>query len=260
MTPPTRWRDDPRASSSVRELLRTGLASKRLPGDVKQRSAARVNRLMVVPAAAGVLFWIKGVAIASLCVVSTVAVVHRMTRADVTKRVEPSAMKAKTTALGGQRIHAPEPPATKLPELVDADQGLVASTPPPDALAKAIRPATAPPLAPTVLQRAHAASLTAEPRVEPPPPQPIDSLAREAAMLEESRAMLDSNPNGALAELDRYAERFPEGRLTLESGLLALEALKRLGRIEEAHARGAALLEQARGSLYEARIRSLMSE
>jgi hypothetical protein len=94
----------------------------------------------------------------------------------------------------------------------------------------------------------------------PEAPPPPDSLAREAAMLEQSRAMLDSNPSGALAELDRYAERFPEGRLTIESGLLAVEALKRLGRIEESRARGAALLEQARGSLYEARIRTLISE
>jgi hypothetical protein len=91
-------------------------------------------------------------------------------------------------------------------------------------------------------------------------PQPVDPLAREAAMLEQSRAMLGSNPGGALEELDRYTERFPAGRLTIESGLLAVEALKRLGRIEEARARGAALLEQARGSLYEARIRTLMSE
>jgi len=81
MTPPTRLRDDPTTSSSVRELLQTGLASKRLPGDVKQRSERRLNRLMVVPAAAGVLFWIKGVAIAGLCVVTTVAAVHQMTKA-----------------------------------------------------------------------------------------------------------------------------------------------------------------------------------
>ena len=79
-------------------------------------------------------------------------------------------------------------------------------------------------------------------------------------MLEQSRAMLDSNPGGALEELDRYTERFPAGRLTIESGLLAVEALKRLGRIEEARARGAALLEHARGSLYEARIRTLIRE
>jgi hypothetical protein len=259
--PPTRLRDDPTTSSSVRELLQTALASKRLPGDVRQRSERRLNRLVVVPAAAGVLFWIKGVAIAGLCVVSTVAVVHQMT-------------KAKTTALIAQQANPPEARARKLPGLVSPSPSLVASAPPPDvvvqsapsaspaspvtpraratparpAAKKAHMPATAPTFAESVAPAA------------PEAPRRLDSLAREAAMLEQTRATLDSNPGAALDEIGRYTQRFPEGRLTIESGLLAVEALKRVGRIEEARARGAALLEQARGSLYEARIRTLISE
>jgi hypothetical protein len=263
-------RDDPTTSSSVRELLQPGLASKRLPTDVRQRSERRLNRLMVVPAAAGVLFWIKGVAIAGLCVVTTVAAVHQMT-------------KAKTAPVAAQRGNAPEARPTKLPAVASPSPGLAASAPPADIGAPSAPSASPPPpLTPTL-----AAALAPTPRasqtlarppttanmpagaatlaealvpVEPEAPQPLDPLAREAAMLEQSRAMLDSNPGGALEELDRYTERFPAGRLTIESGLLAVEALKRLGRIEEARARGAALLEQARGSLYEARIRTLMSE
>jgi hypothetical protein len=253
-------RDDPTTASSVRALLQTGLASKRLPGDVRQRSERRLNRLVVVPAAAGVIFWIKGVAIAGFCLVSTVAVVHQMT-------------KAKITALAAQRANPPEARARKLPKLVSPSPNLVAGDPPPDVVAQSAPSASpASPVTPrawgTLARPAAKANLpaitpTLAGAVAPPAPeapQPLDSLAREAAMLEHARAMLDSNPGGAFDELGRYTERFPEGRLGIESGLLAVEALKRLGRIEEARAHGAALLEQARGSLYEARIRTLISE
>jgi hypothetical protein len=257
--PPLRLRDDPTTPSSVRELLQTELASKRLPGDVRQRSERRLNRLMLVPAAAGVLFWIKGVAIAGLCVVGTVAVVHQMT-------------KPKPTARAAQRTHFLEPRATKTPVLVSPSPSLVASSPAPDVVTQSAPPASPATLTPrasgtlarpSVKANMPAIAPTLAEALAPEAPEaapPLDSLAREAAMLEQSRAMLDSNPRGALAELDRYADRFPEGRLTIESGLLAVVALKRLGRIEEARARGAALLEQARGSLYEARIRTLISE
>jgi hypothetical protein len=225
---------------------------------------------MVVPAAAGVLFWIKGVAIAGLCVVTTVAAVHQMT-------------KAKTAPVAAQHRSAAEARASRLSALASPSPGLGASAPLADIVApSALSANPPPPLTPTLIATVaptpRASRTLARPSATanmptgaptlagavtpaaPEAPQPLDPLAREAAMLEQSRAMLDSNPGGALEELDRYTERFPAGRLTIESGLLAVEALKRLGRIEEARARGAALLEQAHGSLYEARLRTLMSE
>jgi hypothetical protein len=245
MTTPRRWRDDPTASASVRDLLQAGLSSKRLPGDVRQRSAARVNRLILVPAAAGVLVWIKGAAMAGLCVVGTMAVVHQMTG-------------AKTPS---------DHPVAKAPTPKDVAQSVPLAAPASPALLA--RGATG-----HELQARVAAARTATPAMSaipatPAPPalleppiawRPLDSLAREASMLEESRAMLDTNPGGALAKLDRYAELFPDGRLTMESGLLAVDALKRLGRRAEARVRGAALLDHSHGSLYEARIRALMRE
>ncbi len=278
--PPTRLRDDPTTSSSVRELLQPGLASKRLPGAVRQRSERRLDRLMVVPAAAGVLFWIKGVAIAGLCVVSTVAVVrtvaavHPMTKAKTAEVAVHATHLRDPSGANGVRTGLEQPP-----ELAASNPSLVATTPPPDA-ATQNAPSASPaiPLTPLALGRlarpsakgnmpALAPTLAGavSPKAPEPPPSldsrdSLDSLAREAAMLEESRAMVGANPSGALDELDRYAARFPEGRLRIESGLLAVEALKRLGRIDEARARGASLLEQAHGSLYEARIRTLISE
>ena len=79
-------------------------------------------------------------------------------------------------------------------------------------------------------------------------------------MLEEARAMLEKNPRGALAALDRYATSFPSGFLSIERDLLVVDALRRLGRPAEARARAAALLDRARGSLYEPRIRAMLAE
>jgi hypothetical protein len=96
--------------------------------------------------------------------------------------------------------------------------------------------------------------------VEPPRSQAVvvDPLAREAAMLEEARALVERNPNAALAVLDRYATAFPDGSLHIERELLAVAALRRVGRDREARSRGTALLEQARGSIYEERVRALL--
>src|SRR5258708_39715781 len=85
MTAATPWRNEPSAPRAVREALRVGRPSRRLSSEVRQRSAARLNRFVVVPAAAGLLFWIKGAAIASLCVAGTVAVVHQVAAIQHTK-------------------------------------------------------------------------------------------------------------------------------------------------------------------------------
>jgi hypothetical protein len=86
-----------------------------------------------------------------------------------------------------------------------------------------------------------------------------DSLAREAAMLEDARGILDRNPSGALAVLDRHASMFPAGSLAIERELLGVEALRRLRRFTEARARGDALLARARGSIYEERVHAILA-
>ena len=79
-------------------------------------------------------------------------------------------------------------------------------------------------------------------------------------MLEEARAMLDRYPSGALSVLERHAATFPVGQLGMERELLAVRALRRLGRQAEARARGDALLRQASGSIYEPRVRAMLED
>ena len=79
-------------------------------------------------------------------------------------------------------------------------------------------------------------------------------------MLERARASLGASPAGALAITEEHAARFPGGKLAVERELLAIDALRRLGRAGEARARGEALLSRARGGLYEERIRKLLDD
>src|SRR5258708_24435137 len=76
MSSPMRWRDDASAPEDVRDLMRYAPRSRTMPAEVRVRSARRLERLIVVPAAAGILLWIKGLAIAGFCAAGAVAVVR----------------------------------------------------------------------------------------------------------------------------------------------------------------------------------------
>jgi hypothetical protein len=244
MIPPTRWRDDPSTPQGLRDVLRAGRPSRPLPSDLRRRSASRIHRLVFVPAAAGVVFWIKSVAIAGLCVVGTAAVVRL---AAEPWHVPASPAPAPTTRAYRSSPTGRSPIPLRGAESAPAPVG-IAETPSiaPSATKKTVAPSERRPQPAT-----SAAVVDSAPR---------DSLASEAAMLEQARAMLEGNPLAALTALDAYATRFPGGQLAMEGELLAVDALRRLGRTSEAKARGAALLDRAHGSLYEPRIRTMMVE
>jgi hypothetical protein len=86
----------------------------------------------------------------------------------------------------------------------------------------------------------------------------VDTLAREAAMLEDARALLDRTPGDALSKLEEHAAAFPSGHLALEREMMAVDALRRLGRTDDARSRGRALLARYHGSLYEERVRAML--
>jgi hypothetical protein len=77
-------------------------------------------------------------------------------------------------------------------------------------------------------------------------------------MLHRARSLLDGNPSGALAVLEEHASEFPAGHLSLEREIIAVDALRRLHRPEQARARAEALLGRVSGTLYERRVRALL--
>jgi hypothetical protein len=266
MTVPSRWRDDPSAPQGVRDALSAGRSSRPLPGDSRLRSASRVDRLVAVPAAASLLFWIKGAAIASLCVAGTVAIVHEVGRPANTL----AAQEARPPEGRGSRAQPTVPQSQRAPlaALVDPPTTVRALEASPPAIVRVDDHALPALRSPSPDGAARLLPSAPKPVAREPigiDKGPVDSgggnpLAREAAMLEDARAMVDKNPRAALAALDRYTALFPAGVLSIERDLLAVEALRRLERPVEAHARAAALLDRARGSLYEPRIRAMMGE
>jgi outer membrane protein assembly factor BamD (BamD/ComL family) len=61
--------------------------------------------------------------------------------------------------------------------------------------------------------------------------------ASELELLKRARAALEAHPARALRLARQHARRFPEGDLVQERQVVVVEALVRLGRVEEARAR-----------------------
>jgi hypothetical protein len=82
-------------------------------------------------------------------------------------------------------------------------------------------------------------------------------LADQLAVLDAARgALVDGNPQRALALLDAYARAYPSGQLALEAEVLRIDALAKSGRTALARSRAQAFLRQHPGSVLSARLRA----
>ncbi|WP_437284096.1 hypothetical protein [Sorangium sp. So ce406] len=95
----------------------------------------------------------------------------------------------------------------------------------------------------------------------PPPAQAAalarDELLREARRLAEIRAALARSPEASLSLLDEHRAEFPEGRLAPEREIIAIDALVRRGRADQARARAEAFLAHFPASPHAERVRRL---
>jgi hypothetical protein len=97
--------------------------------------------------------------------------------------------------------------------------------------------------------------------VEPEPPvagRRADPQTTEGALLLRARRQLASNPAASLELTGEDAERFPNGALSPEREVLAIDALVRLGRLPEARARLALLHARYPQSPHLARLDALL--
>ena len=136
------------------------------------------------------------------------------------------------------------------------------------AAAQAVRPApasaapavTAPPLpveASTAPARAPAVvSVASEPAAAEAATGALPET--ELSLLRRARAAVVSNPAEAVRLSSRHAERFPSGLLAQEREVIAIDALVRLGRGDEARARAARFIEHYSGSAHVPRLRELL--
>ena len=82
----------------------------------------------------------------------------------------------------------------------------------------------------------------------------------EAGILERARAMLDRDPGGALRETNRHAAEHTHGQLAAEREMIAVDALRRLGRTTEARRRAQRLIDRSPSSIYTERARAILRE
>jgi hypothetical protein len=194
--------------------------------------------------AAGLWLWVKGIAVAAgLGISGFVAVTHVV---PALRRSGPAELSsARSSAHRDVAVAPAMPPAVAMPVATAA----------PSASAIATRSTT--PTTPTT--RTTTPTANVEPQRAPASAAPSeDSLEREAAILEQARAAMEHDPGEAIAKLDSHASAFPRGELSIERELLAVDALRRLRRFAEARTRAEALLVQARGSIYEERVRGML--
>ncbi|HTV23931.1 MAG TPA: hypothetical protein VMG12_34810 [Polyangiaceae bacterium] len=149
----------------------------------------------------------------------------------------------------------PEPAQTAEPEQVAPAQ--TAEPAPPAAPTSSLPPSdTGPGSAPASSgpgsRTTHPPAGRARARAQMPDPA-ADGLA-EIALLEQAQGVLKSHPAEALAYTRRHQARFPNGALAQEREVIAIEALERLGRNDDARARAAEFERRYRGSVHQPRL------
>lgn len=225
MSEPRRLRDDDSSHPELGRLLHAARPPRPLDTATFERSRRRVTALGAVPAALGVLVWIKHAALGAVLGV-TVAAAATSPRW-LAPREDVAAPPASALVRKGAPVRVLPPPAPP-------------SSPPEPALVPEATSGSAPP---------------------PASAPPADGgLSRELALLERARSELERRPGSALVLLAQHGREFPRGALSLEREFLEISALVRLGRRTEAEARAKALRARSPGSLYERRLDAIFGD
>jgi hypothetical protein len=103
---------------------------------------------------------------------------------------------------------------------------------------------TPPPAAPEL-------SIAPKPATKPAPLAPLS----EAELLEQARVALKSDPSRALARANEHRSRFPGGALVQEREVIAIKALRQLGRTAEADRRADAFAKAFPGSAFQRKLK-----
>lgn len=117
---------------------------------------------------------------------------------------------------------------------------------------------------PGASSRVRTTEISSHPTPTLPSPAPVASfdaagISEEAALLERARSALQGAPARALALTEEHQRAFPSGQLADERELVAVDALQRLGRTQEARQRAAPALARA-DSPYARRMRRILGE
>jgi len=226
------WLEADDGPAHLRDLLLEAEASQPLDARTRARSRRRLVAMSALPAAVGVMFWVKNIALGAVLgsAVAVVAYTPRFLQLSAVKR-DVTASQPAARATGVRR---------SVPAVRDAsveDSGAVATVTAVSSVAAPVR-----------------SSVAALPSAEPSP------LSRETQLLERARGLLVNDAQQALLTLDAHRREFPHGALELERELMAVDALLKLGQRQEAQQRATQLRAQAPGSIYEQRLTRLLGQ
>lgn len=87
-----------------------------------------------------------------------------------------------------------------------------------------------------------------------------DELTRQSEALARAFALLSTAPSDALAQLEAFDTAFPVSQLRSERDFIAFDAMRRLGRADEARSRGEAILSRYPRSMYAPRVRRWLDQ
>jgi hypothetical protein len=96
------------------------------------------------------------------------------------------------------------------------------------------------------------------PSSAPPPRKTPEAAPSESALLGQAQATLSRNAALALSLCEQHRAWYPRGMLVQEREVIAIEALKRLGRQPEASARATRFLKAFPSSAHRSKIESLV--
>jgi hypothetical protein len=223
---PSRLFDSPSAPAGLRDVLRT--ASNDLGTDAQvARLAQRLGPLLgpvgpATPAAAASKALGLKLALAGAALIAAGGGAWRLASSPSTP--SPSAL-----------VSAQVSPSVKVES--------AAVTPPPgppspDSVTSAVEPVPA------------VASSPAKLPAKPAPPAQLS----EAELLEQARAALRADPARALQRANEHAARFPRGVLVQEREVLAIQALRQLGRTGEADRRAEGFAKAFPGSAFQRKL------
>jgi hypothetical protein len=243
MSAPRRWLDSADETHEIRSLFAAGRPTPGISRDSRARLSRRLaTRLDATTAATKTVAW-RSVAVAAVLGVAATAAGAVGVRTLLAVHVRsPSAV--------------PAPPSAPTPSLRTVPPR---AFPLPDAVPSAETPAPAASIAAGASREAVAAPRSPAPDTPSPSASfdtPEDTLAAELALLDEARTRYAADPRETLQVLDEHARRFPKGKLVLERELLALDALKALGRSAEERERAERLVQVVQGTIYEQRVRT----
>lgn len=194
------------------------------------------------PAPARIPFWMSGAAVFIVAAGSLIGwrATHPPPLAPSDTRVSSTGTDRPTlpTEPSGPSAPAPERPAAIAAAYVD-----------PPAISVDALPAAAP------SARTSAAAAIPERK------RPVDTAhATELDVVRRARVALASDPTEALAVASEHAREFPDGEFVQEREVIAVEALARLGRKEDALRRGRSLVEKFPRTPYVVRLEKALGE